>query len=73
MRKIKVLIKGMSCEHCVKAVEQALSALDGVTEVQVSLEKGLASLVCDEDRCDIGRIEAAIKEEGYEFAGSISE
>ncbi len=73
MHKIKIRIKGMSCQHCVRAVEQALSALDGVTEVQVSLEKGMAELICDENRCDVSRIEVAIKEEGYEFAGSISE
>ncbi len=73
MRRIKIRVKGMSCQHCVRAVEQALVALDGITEVQVSLEKGLVELVCDENRCDISRIEAAIKEEGYEFAGSISE
>ena len=73
MRKIKIQVKGMTCQHCVRAVEQALSALDGITAVQVDLEKGLVELTCDENRCDLSRIEAVIKEEGYEFAGAISQ
>ena len=30
-------VKGMSCQHCVNAVTQALSALDGVKNVTVDL------------------------------------
>ncbi len=41
MKTIKV--KGMSCHHCVMAVNAALKAVDGVDHVQVSLEAGEAS------------------------------
>ena len=41
MRTIK--IKGMSCQHCVKAVTKALGEIDGVTDVQVDLNKGEAT------------------------------
>ena len=37
-----VRIKGMSCQHCVMAVKKALSSLDGVTGVEVNLDKGEA-------------------------------
>ena len=33
-------INGMTCEHCVKAIVEEVSALDGVDNVTVSLESG---------------------------------
>ena len=38
-----VKIKGMSCQHCVASVTKALSEIEGITDVQVSLEKGEAA------------------------------
>ncbi|MCE5336985.1 MAG: heavy-metal-associated domain-containing protein [Desulfobacteraceae bacterium] len=40
MRTVK--IKGMSCQHCVKAVTKALEEIEGVSEVKVDLAKGEA-------------------------------
>ena len=37
-----VKIKGMSCQHCVGSVKDALEALPGIAEVVVDLEKGEA-------------------------------
>lgn len=34
-----IMIEGMSCQHCVKAVEKALNALEGVSSVKVNLEE----------------------------------
>ncbi|WP_027184852.1 heavy-metal-associated domain-containing protein [Desulfovibrio inopinatus] len=38
-----VAVKGMSCEHCVKSVTEALSKIDGLKNVSVNLELGQAS------------------------------
>lgn len=38
-----IKVKGMSCQHCVMSVTKALSAIEGITDVQVSLEKGEAT------------------------------
>ena len=38
-----IKVKGMSCQHCVASVTKALSEVDGITDVQVSLEKGEAT------------------------------
>jgi copper chaperone len=44
MEKMKtVKIKGMSCQHCVKAVTKALSEIPGIREVTVDLERGEAT------------------------------
>jgi copper chaperone len=38
-----IKIKGMSCQHCVSSVTKALSAITGISDVNVSLEKGEAA------------------------------
>ena len=38
-----IKIKGMSCQHCVASVTKALSEIDGVSDIKVSLEKGEAT------------------------------
>ncbi len=41
MKTIK--IKGMSCQHCVKAVSRALGEIDGIEQVRVDLDRGEAT------------------------------
>jgi copper chaperone len=63
MKSIKV--NGMSCSHCVKAVTEALQAIDGVDHVKVSLEKGEATF--DEVKpLDISVIKENIRKAGFE-------
>ena len=38
-----IKVKGMSCQHCVASVTKALSEIAGISDVQVSLEKGEAT------------------------------
>lgn len=38
-----VSIKGMSCQHCVASTKKALEEIDGITNVDVNLEKNEAS------------------------------
>jgi len=63
--KKKIAIEGMSCQHCVSHVKEALSELNGVTSVEVNLEGKSAVLeasgeVKDED------IKFAVDDAGYE-------
>ena len=66
MEKITLKVKGMSCEHCVKAVTGAISGITGVKEVTVSLKKGTASFSHDPAVAPLEKIKAAITEEGFE-------
>jgi copper chaperone len=61
--KKKILIEGMSCQHCVGHVKEALEGLDKVTSVEVSLEDKWA-IVETENSDD--ELKNAIKEEGYD-------
>jgi copper chaperone len=66
MKSIK--IKGMTCQHCVMAVTKALSALEGINNVQVDLKSGLATYE-EVKPVDPQKIVAAIKKAGYEVVG----
>lgn len=57
-------IEGMTCGHCKKAVEDALRSVEGVTSVEVDLEAGRARV----EGGDVGRMIAAVSEEGYTAA-----
>lgn len=63
MKTIK--IKGMSCQHCVKAVKKALEEIDGIADVNVDLAKGEASFT-EEHPLDGNIIKEKIQKAGYE-------
>lgn len=66
MRK-QLIIEGMSCGHCVRAVENALGALEGVSAT-VDLERGIATVTMEQEISDDTLIHA-ITEEGYKVIG----
>jgi copper chaperone len=66
MDNITLNVSGMSCEHCVKAVNNALSGLSGVKDIRVSLKDGKVSFIHDPAKTPLDAIKAAIIEEGYE-------
>jgi copper chaperone len=65
MEKAVLKVDGMSCEHCVRAVTNAVGALSGVKNVNVDLKKATASFEYDPSQTPLKTIEAAITDEGY--------
>ncbi len=63
---VTIPVYGMSCEHCVKAVSNALNALKGVKKIEVSLEGKNARVVYDEELTGLNELESTIIEEGYQ-------
>ena len=56
-------VQGMTCNHCVHAVTEEVSAIPGVDAVQVSLEK--SSMVVESAQpIDYEAIKAAVSEAG---------
>jgi len=62
-----IKIKGMSCQHCVMAVTKALTKLEGLKNVQVSLEKGEATFE-EEKPVAANLIREAVEKAGYDVA-----
>ncbi len=61
-----IKVEGMSCDHCKMAVTKAVSALEGVSSVAVSLENKTVSVDFEEERLPIDAIKQAIEGQGYE-------
>ncbi len=60
-----VSIKGMSCPHCVASTKTALEAIDGISNVEVNLEKNEASYDGD---VETEEIKTAITSIGFVMA-----
>jgi len=69
MEKTVLQVHGMSCQHCVKAVQNAVSALPGVDSVAVNLAGKTATVTYDPDQCPLEKIKLEIEEQGYEVVG----
>jgi copper chaperone CopZ len=63
MENLTLHIEGMSCAHCLNAVNKALASLDGV-EIE-SVKIGRAEVRFDSARIDPATIAAAVSEQGY--------
>ena len=59
-------VQGMTCQHCVRSVTQALESQDGVKSAAVDLQAGRASVDFDESRVTPRELANAVAEEGYE-------
>jgi copper ion binding protein len=59
---------GMTCDHCVRAVEGEVAKIAGVTSVAVDLGAGRVTLRSKEP-VDPAAVRAAVEEAGYEVGG----
>ena len=66
MQTLKFDVHGMTCGGCTGSVQRALSKIDGVSHVDVSLSPGSATLEADTTRVTPGQLEAAINSLGYQ-------
>ena len=66
--KKTIKIEGMMCMHCVKHVDKALNAVEGVTSVAVNLEAKNAVV---EGTMTDEALTAAIVDAGYEVVGIV--
>ena len=67
MEKAVLKVEGMSCEHCVRAVTEAIGGVAGASDVSVDLDAGTASFHYD-SAATLETVKGAIIEEGYTLA-----
>ncbi|HQW51211.1 MAG TPA: cation transporter [Tepidiformaceae bacterium] len=63
---IELSVTGMTCDHCVQSVTNALKEIPGVSNAVVSLDEKKATVTGD--GVDTAKLIAAVEEEGYEAA-----
>jgi copper chaperone len=66
MNETTLKVDGMSCEHCVKAVTQAVSDVAGTSNVKVDLKAGTASFNHSGSDDLVAKVKTAIDEAGFE-------
>ncbi len=57
----------MTCDHCQSTVTGALKELNGVTDVDVKLEKGTADFAYYESQISVNKIKEAVEDQGYDI------
>jgi copper chaperone len=60
-------VRGMTCNHCVRAVTDAIRIVDATARVEVDLATGRVTVGSVAPR---DRLEQAIRGEGYEVAAA---
>lgn len=66
MEKVTINVQGMSCGHCVKAVEGSVGALDGVQSVKVDLKAATADVEYNVQQVSLDKIKETIEDQGYD-------
>lgn len=69
MGTIEIKISGMACGGCANTVRQALLALKGVAEAEVSHAEGLARIAFDPESLGPEELRSAIEAAGYQVSG----
>ncbi len=59
----RYIIKGMNCPHCQNSVAKSIQAVNGVTQVDVNLSKGIATVEGDHNPDDVLK---AVREAGFD-------
>lgn len=68
MKNEILIITGMTCSACVRAVEKAVSSVDGVEKCNVNIATEKLTVDFNESKTDIDKIKAAVVEAGYGIA-----
>jgi copper chaperone len=63
-------VPGLHCAHCERAVREEVTAVSGVTAVEVDLERKLVTVAAEP--LDDAAVRAAIDAAGYEVASAWS-
>ncbi|GGK16777.1 copper chaperone CopZ [Caldalkalibacillus thermarum] len=66
MKEVTLKVEGMSCAHCVSAVEKSVGALEGVSDVKVNLDQGLVEVKFDDSIVSVEKIKETIDDQGYD-------
>lgn len=64
---MKILVEGMSCGHCSKAVKEGLLKIEGIRDVSVNLEKKEVEILGENFSED--KVREKVEDLGYEIIG----
>lgn len=62
---VELVVRNMTCGHCVNAVKKTLSAVPGVSVAEVALDPPRARVAFDPDVTTVDALRRATAAEGY--------
>ena len=65
LETVRIRIKGMTCKGCESTVKKALLTKNGVREVYINRDEGIASVTFDSAQTDIPTLHQVILRKGY--------
>ena len=63
----KIMVKGMTCNHCKQNVEEKIKSVDGIEQVRVDLSTGKVTV--SGKHIDLDKIQSGIESIGYDYLG----
>ena len=63
----KIMVKGMTCNHCKQNVEDKIKSYEGINEATADLTTG--KVVISGNQIDLNKIKSGIESIGYDFKG----
>lgn len=66
MEKVTLNVQGMSCNHCIKAVEGSVGELNGVSSVKVNLKANTVDVEYNNQEVSLDKIKETIDDQGYD-------
>jgi len=68
IQEVVLSVPDVSCEHCVKTIDEALSGLPGVEAIRTDIPTKTVHLRYDPSQLTLPKVEAALDEAGYTVA-----
>ncbi|MCR4424747.1 MAG: copper ion binding protein [Firmicutes bacterium] len=62
-------VEGMTCAHCVAAVEKALSKMAGVKSAKADLANNMVTVTYDPNTANTADFARAVEQAGYRVVG----
>lgn len=66
MQTVKMPVDGMVCNACQSNVKKTIKSIDGVTDVEVNLEKKFAVFSFDPKKVKVEQVQKAVNDKGFE-------
>ena len=73
MRQETIKVEGMTCQHCVQTITEALNNITGLNTVNVDLVKKEVSVKFNENETKLQKISEKIIEVGFELPNNKEE
>ena len=70
MTQTVLSVPAISCEHCERAITQALAPVDGIQSVAVDIPAKRVRVAYDESRVSVDQMKSILAEEDYPVEGT---